>query len=431
MPPLERARRRAAALGAAVLVLVAVAPRTAPAGCGEHMLCPGDRIDRDALATKGDWTFEGEALSSLVHPHIARAVNEHGVVLTLAAATPHPVDPRLTAATRAHAENVTLDRETRLLNGWVAGVPFPAIDPADPDAALKIIWNTAQGQPQGDQIELPRYAFVLTDFDRGVERTQIWLMRQFFMNGRITGGPPTLGDGTIRYKQLLIAQEPQDIKGLGTFIIRYDTGKVDDRWAYVRDVRRIRRLPGASWMDAIGSTDVQGDDINLFAAHPTWYSDYRILERRKALVIANSDVAVIDGTDDPVARFRTVDLSTAPYWRPVNKWEIRDIYVVEATAPADHVYGSKILAIDAKNWSFYFGDYADKAGGLWKFAIQGLFARPLADGSGAYAIWPSNAVIVDVRRRHATHIAFFSDEIWGGPMDEDQVSLAVLEASGR
>ena len=51
-----------------------------------------------------------------------------------------PVSEAYITATQNHAEQVQLGADGEL-GGYVAGLPFPVLDPADPQAGLKAAWN--------------------------------------------------------------------------------------------------------------------------------------------------------------------------------------------------------------------------------------------------------------------------------------------------
>jgi hypothetical protein len=42
---------------------------------------------------------------------------------------------------RENSRLVSLSPDKRAVYDYIAGLPFPRIDPADPDAAIKIMWN--------------------------------------------------------------------------------------------------------------------------------------------------------------------------------------------------------------------------------------------------------------------------------------------------
>lgn len=92
-----------------------------------------------------DHTFANHRLNNFVPAPIAWQIRTYGLNLYLKETEPHPVDPRWREATHKYSDSVCLDPETHALSSWTAGVPFPDIDPADPHAGTKVIWNLVHG----------------------------------------------------------------------------------------------------------------------------------------------------------------------------------------------------------------------------------------------------------------------------------------------
>ncbi len=57
-------------------------------------------------------------------------------------------------ATEKYASQVTLSKDHRTMIGYVAGQPFPLLDPNDPDVATKAIWNNVFRPIQSDDYDL-------------------------------------------------------------------------------------------------------------------------------------------------------------------------------------------------------------------------------------------------------------------------------------
>ena len=97
------------------------------------------------------------------------------------------------------------------------------------------------------------------------------------------------GFGNIAQKTYFVAHYPQDIRGLGLFSVRYnqaDSKVPDDSYAYLKSVRRVRRLSGGAWMDPIGGTDQLYDDWDIWDAAPTKYKSNKLIEKRWVLACA-------------------------------------------------------------------------------------------------------------------------------------------------
>ena len=432
--PIFRNALAAAALGAvfAGLGCPGGAARAASAPeCGGKEVCPGIFLTAENFDALKGATLEGHTIGDLLTDKVAWQVREHGLKLRLVHATPFPKDPKLEAATARNRDSVTLDPETGMVKGWVAGNPFPDIREDDPQAGLKLVWNLTYGRMKGDAHEHPGIHFLLIDGPTGLERNQTWNLRRIYMKGRLRGAP-VLGDGEIFAKTLLYAVLPQDIKGLGSFSIRYDTGKLDDSWAYVREVRRVRRLSGGAWMTPIGSTDELNDDFNTFNAYPTWYQDFKLVGKRYLLAPPqSSDNWVVPGGATPAETYPLVELNQSPHWNIVDKWEVRPIYVIDATPPDEHPYSKRMMYLDAENYSPYMADAYDRSGDFLRWMVRGYRFWPLEDDPQSVAHWPVWGNSVDFKRVHAT--AFMADPNWkfNTVMSPEDVSLAVLESEGR
>ena len=277
------------------------------------------------------------------------------------------------------------------------------------------------------------FAWILVDGKTGLERIQDWGFKRMWMKGRYgLDRPGHIGDGSIYYKSLTVATGPQDIKGIGTLTIRYDTGQVDDSWAYIRDVRRVRRLSGGSWMDPIGSTDWLNDDFDIFGAYPTWYRDYKLVGKAKQLVLGHSDMDLGSmDAETPQGKFATFNLTDAPYWNPTETWEARDVYIVEAVTPDGHPYSRKIGYFDAGIWQPYHGFTFDRQGSFNKWIYQVARVWPTADDPEGFVYWSHWGGAADVQKVHGTLFGGPIPMVFNGPLSEDEVSLSALETAGK
>jgi hypothetical protein len=321
----------------AILMVFALWPLAGLAqSCKHGHLCEGSVVSARNLDHLLDAEFEGHRLGDMLPDRIKWQIREGGLKITLARPKPYPTDPRHEAATERFARDVTLDPETKKISGWRAGVPFPDVNyQTDPEAALKIVWNLARGRPRGDIIDQPRMAWLLIDPVTGLERVQEWSYIRYGMKGLLRDGVQSvISAGRIYDKELLWGIAPQDLKGVGTYTIHYDDGTLNDSWAYVRDVRRIRRLSGSAWMEPIGGTDIIADDFGVFNAYPAWYRGFELLAKKTVLVVAHSEPPYWDETaKDPAQMFPKVNLSEPPYWNVNDRWEPREVYVIKAIPP--------------------------------------------------------------------------------------------------
>lgn len=376
-------------------------------------------------------TFEGKTIASMVPEKLEMMIKKFGLTIKLANSKKIEMDPKYVNATREYAKNVKFDPATRTMSGWKAGMPFPpeSIKLDDPNAGDKIIWNL-RAATYGATMDLRDISFVFIGGGTGVERVQRWQSRRYYMEGRLDGGPVSEGDGSIAQKTYLFATSPQDIRGLGTFSIRYNdatSAKPDDTWAYLKSVRRTRRLSGGAWMDPIGGTDQLYDDWDIWDAFPTKYRANKLVGKRWVLAVAHSPLVSVDNSKrDTPAEFPSVGLTEAPYYFPAKhiEWEPREVYVVEGTPPAEHPYSKKVVYMEVNFPRPYLGEMYDQKGEFWKYMI--FQNRPDIGDDGYKAVMPVVGHVIDVKRNHSTT---WSANMKANPkgVKEGDVSLSKLE----
>lgn len=436
----------------AAMVLVALGSPAIASSCEGETIPPHTVVDAGSIDSLENKCFDGYRVGDLIHEKLAWMVRKHGAYLRLIPHAPLQLPYRIVRATEKYRGQARLDPETGELLNFAAGVPFPDVELDDPHAAVKVIWNFFYGRPKGDQFGSkgistdPNFVYTFVESNVGLERVQRWNFSRYHLRGRVTDHH-TIGDGSIAYTSLLFATFPQDVKGLGTYVITYHTPKLVDVWAYIRAVRRVRRLSGGAWVDPIGATDLLQDDIFGFNAHPSWYKGFRLLGKRWLFHVGDSQRGVgsrneraswLPGKDSLEETFPRL-VFKPPYWNMDDFWMPREAYVIEATPPDHHPYGKKILHIDAENWEFLFADAYDKKGDFWKwmqFAQRGYetndgFIDPRTGKPEIYWFTAWNQFI-DFQRMHATHAQvgpnFLINTVG---TDVNDFSIGTLEAAGR
>src|SRR5262245_1967259 len=94
-------------------------------------ITPGTAVSSD------NWQIAQEVLSR----SILDAVREGEMTILVQETSDLPASAEYMNATREYSPHVALDKDGNLVN-YRAGLPFPTIDPVDPQAGLKIAWNT-------------------------------------------------------------------------------------------------------------------------------------------------------------------------------------------------------------------------------------------------------------------------------------------------
>lgn len=360
----------------------------------------GTVISKENLDGIVNDTFEGHTIASLLTEKMEWQIRNTGLKLPLSH-SPEPVlDPKYIEATKADSGQVKYDPQAREVSGYVAGMPFPSIVESDPNAGEKIMWNVYYGAVSGKDVDDGVY-FVMVN-SSGYESSQRWVFERIFNKGRLGESKSVLGDQDVLTKTIFVGVSPQDIKGTGTFTIRYDVpGRVEDQWAYIKSARRTRRLSGNAWMDPVGGLDLLQDDLYVYNARPSQYKQNKLIGKR--WILASTDYKLSHdmskaGTADEFPQLKDHE---APYWNVTEKWAPREVWVIEATPPEEHPYSKKIVYVDAKIPVIYQGEIYDKKGEYWRH-IYFQFGQQIGVSSGIKYFVPLAGAFIDFKAKHAT-----------------------------
>jgi hypothetical protein len=391
----------------------------------------GTVIEKSNIDKIKNDTFDGHTIASLLTEKVEWQIRDWGLKITLDHAKPLPVESRLVEATKKYSGRAKFDPATKEVTGYVAGVPFPEISQPDPDAGYKIMWNFYYAPREGD-ILMNKYFSVAVVADKGVDQVSEWVYERFWAKGRLLADKPVVGDGSLLSMTYVLAQSPEDVKGLGTFSVRYDSTKLEDTWAYLRSARRARRLSSSAWMDPIGGTDILGDDLDVFNARPSWYKSIKLIEKRWVLAITDSRQDISSAGQHKAAARRgdpsaypAIDIKNFPHWNPVQKWQPREVYVIEAIPPAEHPYSKRMIYVDVDVMRPYFAENYNKRGEFWKF-VNCAFNPKISEG-GQQTLTVANLDFIDFKARHATIAVLYENRVDPKGVTEDHWSLANLE----
>lgn len=388
----------------------------------------GYAVDASNLDESLGHSFQGHSLEDLVPEPMRLLIRDYALRVTLKPLDTPTVTEEYYAATAQYAPQVEFDPATKLIRNYVAGQPFPDIRPDDPDAGYKVMYNSfyyfALSGPSSDG----DYDQLLVDADKGLEQHQTWHFTAFPMRGRVIE-PHVLGDGDLAKKEVVFARKPYDIKGIGVLTYRYADGRLDDSWAYIKSIRRVRRISSAAWIDPIGGSDYLYDDINGFNAHPSWYKDFKYLGRRTILAMQLLNKPQRDKkASTKEAEFPYIDFANWPHWNPIQDWGPMEVDVVEAIPPEIHPYSKKIYYFSVAYPGYVMlMEIYDKRGDLWKVDI--LTPGLGQDKDGRRWLSKYLAHMIDVKNQHAT-IAVGWD-VAPAYLDEAAVSTDALKKAAR
>ena len=366
----------------------------------------------------------------------------HGFPMRIVEAKPTTWPKAYKEATEKYSGQVKLAADGLTMTGYVAGQPFPNLDPMDPQIANKIMWNYDYNFFVTDDVDLRNF-----DADTGsiqkngpmtVERHFVLdHFRRLFWTGRLYVEPkPSMPNpnGYRRQEGLYPVLEPFDLKGVGAIGYRYlDPGKSDDSWLYLPSLRRVRRLSTAQRSDALFGQDTDVDSYGGYSGQIAWM-DWKYLGEREMLVAAHAEHV-------PVKWDEKVD------WAFNEGWEKRKMYVVEGISKLpQYAFSKRVLFMDKEAWGIPYSDMYDRGGELWKIWINNVASRKkFGDAPGAAddeVIFAPAIVMVDMQLEHATRAALPSHRFQGeqgwyfnqgeqsGVMEE-WFTVAALVAAGR
>ena len=396
-------------------------------------VAPGDKINATNVAKAKD----------LISPGLEWCV-KRGFPITVVESKRVEWPKAYKEATEKYAPQVKLSADGLTVSNYVAGQPFPNLDPKDPQFALKIMWNYEYGFANGlDDTDLRNF-----DADTGtiptagpmtVERHFLLdHLRRLFWTARLYVDPKPEKPNPNGYRVqqgLYPILEPFDLKGVGALGNRYiDSAKQDDSWLYLPSLRRVRRLSTAQRSDALFGQDTDVDSYNGYAGQVAWM-DWKYLGEKEVL-------GPVHAEHFPVKWDSKVD------WAFDDVWEKRKVYVIEGTSKLpQYAYSKRVLFIDKEYWGIPFSDIYDRSGELWKIWINDLSFRKSVPGNNAIMYedempFAPAIVMVDLQLEHATKASlpsprFPGEQGWyfhqgekSGATD-DWFTVAALVAAGR
>jgi len=316
--------------------------------------------------------------------------------------------PPYKAATEKYSPQVSLTSDGELKN-YLAGLPFPLVDANDPQAATKIMWNFAFRPLYTDDVDARKVeieSHVAGSAD-AIEHFSIGHMGFYKYIGRTEVAPvpvdtDVLSTGVAFRAGAYPFLDPPEMRGAGIIMQGYAIPGFEDAvWEYSPFSRKLRRLSAVSLSDSFGISKTGGSvqagnnagaatyastlDPNSMFGFAAKIQDfnYRLLGEQQML-------ASVEARNSPAKPCASDGNRTIC---PEN-WELRHLYVIEATAkPRSPLGGSalipkRILYIDSEAWIITASDQFDGQGQLWKTIVTFNTYRDRAVPDAKVAIWP-------------------------------------------
>lgn len=376
----------------------------------------GTVLDASSIDQLQDMTLQGHRIGDMITPGNDRLIRKHGFRMTLQPRSkPLLANAEVLRLTELHKGEASLDDQGRLV-GHTTGLPFPDIDVNDPDAGIKLTYNILRTGWIGDTMDLNPMYFLVIDGKKGLQREQGWRFKRYLMTGRISE-PHTIDPELVKYESL-INLYPQDTRGVGILTVNYTDARLADVYAYIKSLRRVRRLSSGAWADPVSATDLLTDETFAINLDPTWYDSWELQGKRWVLGSSESKITPLNlDAKDPATRFPAMILDEAPYWNYKEEFSPQESYVLKGVPPKSHLNGHRIMYVGTNPGAplFWGSEYYDKKGELWR-ALNISFNQGEWDngqtGPKVTMVW-----VADVQRLHAT--VLYQGDDWRYSPDAD------------
>jgi len=371
--------RKVALTSIIAILAVGISPR--PAASEVH---PGEIITPD----------KAEQVRDLVSPGVYYKV-VGGMTMKIVPTGRVEWPPPYQEATEKYSSQVRLSEDHRSLVGYVAGQPFPLLDPNEPNIATKIVWNNVFRPIASDDYDLRDWECESEYTGRNqphrvVGYFEIGHYAGYQLVGRTEVEPvpvdPDFKD-TGRYWLFAVYPllAPAELHGEGFLRFRYaDPVRGDDFWTWNSATRRVRRMSEDFLSSAaLGGTSPETwdpDHWGGFNAKTEEY-DYRFLGEKEMLAVAHAEHSpeITCATDGGG--------SACP-----EAWEKRHLYIVEAVPRRERIpealHSKTILYMDSELWYSSYVETYNRSGELWQSHMFYLTYRDRPVADARIAIYP-------------------------------------------
>jgi hypothetical protein len=290
---------------------------------------------------------------------------KHGQTILIGTPGVYTLPQEYLDATNKYSKQVKLDENDGLV-GYVSGQPFPNIDPRDPKAGLKVIWNH-YWRFRGDDFTSGRVAgqgenfkrFVI--FENGNEVEAESANSTLRPVGRTTvppipGFPEALKQG-IENLTLTAAMYPRDSAGTTILTQRYvDPTKWDDTWVFIPSIRRVRRSSTSQRCATLAPTDYNLDDIISGFNGKVPHFTYKLLRKQKVISISDWGEKSLPPRD------------RGDFFPKDMVWRTTDVLVVEQVSKdPNYCYSKRVMYAPTETMiTFTMIQIYDRKGELWK-----------------------------------------------------------------
>ena len=314
-------------------------------------------------------------------------------------------------------DNVIVEAGTGQLARHIAGTPFPEVDPSDPKAATKIVYNKHYASfNTGNK----RFTTISTWMGRSNFEREITIL---FLEAYLTGTPHSQkvrNPRDIERYNLVSVRSPYDLAGTAIMLWRYLSEKPDVNYSYIPAIRRVRRMTPANRSDGMLGSDLATDDAAGYDGKVPAF-EWRLVGQaealasygfRKPLPVSQTEKGEWVFTPDESIRLAFQDENaTVAAWCPMNTVYVkRPAWLIEAKAKDPYYnYGSQYIWIDRETWTPVCKVIHDRSGKFWKLLIITHVGLE-TEGGKEKGVLALDHLMIDTRRDHATYLRQLNPE---------------------
>ena len=272
-----------------------------------------------------------QVAQEVLPPEILKYVQAGDFAITVQETTDMPLREEFIKATLAHYAQVELGDEK--LKNYVAGLPFPLLDPQDAEAGRKIAWNLRY-RDRGETLEYwPTDE--LRNSNGSVERTTKYYIAYKWGMHRPDPAQNVSQwekeDVFSKFYSRMLA--PADIEGSQMLFYSYDKDtSAHDQWVYDPSTRRTRKVV-YNQHEALWGGELLTEAIEGFNGYLHEYGWKYVGEK---VVLVPGPIQTAEPT-----------WGGKGTWYPLDPWELRKVVVLEARPKGAHpVYSHRRFYID-------------------------------------------------------------------------------------
>ena len=378
-----------------------------------------------------------ERMRPFVPPGYLEQLNFPEFRMEIATLAKHTPSAAYMTCTEKYGGQVNLAADGALVN-YKCGQPFPQLDVSDPQAGMKAEWNfdyhwdnyglqnldvlwiwdrfggnhektaptSIEGPPprlfEGITYTSKLPTDVSHDFGGGGTFDRIlqasYQRVRFSHLAQLDGAPlPFTGAGEYEWKEMTYFYEPFDIRGTAFIIFRReDPHLAESAWAYIPNLRRVRRVSSAVKSDSLLGTDIVLDDFYGFNGRPLdWNWKFWGFKDIIGVTDSKYDYVRLYGPNGQI---------------PDDRWSLRKCVVLERTPRLPrYPYSSALMFVDAEAYNALYHFAFDVKGKLWKTnQWQWKYSEDAKEyaevNHGTNTMFFQNVSTTDVQNKRATLI---------------------------